>query len=985
MSKISNSQESFQLIEFYDRDILLELIESNDLVLKWSFDDKHYRKTFESEKQQLQWILANITDDGLLSVTYTRKNHQGRYFPRQGKKQACLTYLKRKTRNTLCHSTMVDFDMVKSHLSIIVYLIDKYKLQDINNEDEFNKIDRIIKLFRNFDRLKQTVSKTYPELNFKLAITRLLYGSPIEYMMSQFNIVYEKGSSDNLYILDNFAESIKLITPKLQALNLWTLKIDEDKYNYDSSWLSVLCQTIETEIVVGLMNHIKNNHPHLVYGTQLNYIATYEYDGFKLLKKFVDEFGGDSAVIQIINEWLISNNYKFIKFISKSMDERHILQMTSKENKNIEFEETKENKNIEFEETKENKNIEFEESKENENIIIQQQPIEPEQEQIFINPKENIIVLQQIYIDISNKQTEIDALELIDVKELGVTDKIEHLKNLKQRKCEMRDLNDKFKENIRLKKEQEKENIRLKKENVRLEKQKIINDKQMQKQEKDKQQLNIITERKNANIFVDCDNDAIDIIIERVKDLFIYTKGQMYYKSNNKWINDDDEINIMLMNYILESKIYKTNANFNLEPYCQNVKTSKNIREGLLAKLSIIKNDNNLYIKFHSSTKNKLCFNDGVLDFIQKRFIRWVDVPKDTIYTTVIIDRDYEYYFNNPNRYFIDLIENDIMINLFGDKTKLALKFFARSITGNMEDKNFMSYCGNRNCGKGILYALFEWAFKDYIGSFNLENVTCKRESSKSSDLAKENAWLLPLQFVRFAITQETDDNENDNIKSILKISNKVMKSIMSGGDELKGRALYQDIMAFTLELSIGIFGNNEISISGNDSARHHLKFSGVKTFVTQDEYNKDLLKYGEAYVSSYLIKDETLKDKVKTDDYSNAMVYLLYENYINKSISVINDDDDDNAYQPIRASIFKMYDVTGNDKDKIAKDDLLQNVKGDKKKIIAELKQLGCVGDDKCRVTIKYKDGDDEKTKQVQAFKGLKLKVVINENEIIE
>ncbi len=40
----------------------------------------------------------------------------------------------------------------------------------------------------------------------------------------------------------------------------------------------------------------------------------------------------------------------------------------------------------------------------------------------------------------------------------------------------------------------------------------------------------------------------------------------------------------------------------------------------------------------------------------------------------------------------------------------------------------------------------------------------------------------MDLEFARAAVSQETKDNENDDIKKELKVSNKVMKSLMSGG-----------------------------------------------------------------------------------------------------------------------------------------------------------------------------------------------------------
>jgi hypothetical protein len=500
----------------------------------------------------------------------------------------------------------------------------------------------------------------------------------------------------------------------------------------------------------------------------------------------------------------------------------------------------------------------------------------------------------------------------------------------------------------------------------------------IEKEEKRNEKNAFIEKRKNENIFIDNDNDACDIIFENLKHTIIYVNDRFYYKYKNCWIKDKEKINSLLMVFIAESNIYKINEDYDLKPYGQNTKTAKNIMELLYAKVRVKCVTNIKYSLFHSSTKKKLCFLDGVLDFEKKTFTLWKNIT-EPIYTTVIIQRNYAPYFHNPNRHFIDKIKDDIFSNLFGNKTKLALKFFARAIAGCNEDKNFMSYSGNRNSGKGILYTGMSASFEEYVTSFNLENMVCKRESNKSSDIAKENAWLLDFEFVRVAVAQETDENENDNIKNSLKISNKVMKSIMSGGDEIKARALYQDPITITLDATLGFFGNNELAISGEDSNQHHFKFTGVKQFITQEKYDS-YKSLGEEFLSAYAVRDEDLKNKIKTDDYTNAMVYLLYENFENKclTVDVIENDDGEEIELSIRAMIFKHYEITKDDKDRVSKDELFELIKKDKKKITAELKQLDCVGGDTCKITIQKENDKGEITKkQVPAFKKLKLRVV--------
>ena len=61
--------------------------------------------------------------------------------------------------------------------------------------------------------------------------------------------------------------------------------------------------------------------------------------------------------------------------------------------------------------------------------------------------------------------------------------------------------------------------------------------------------------------------------------------------------------------------------------------------------------------------------------------------------------------------------------------------------------------------------SLMENAFGDYVKSVNLENMFCDRQYKTSSDLARVNSWIMDLELARAAVYQETEDNENDDIK----------------------------------------------------------------------------------------------------------------------------------------------------------------------------------------------------------------------------
>lgn len=518
-------------------------------------------------------------------------------------------------------------------------------------------------------------------------------------------------------------------------------------------------------------------------------------------------------------------------------------------------------------------------------------------------------------------------------------------------------------------------------------------EKQKAKEEEDEEQQL----RKMNNTFVKDDDEAIDVIFARLKDNLIYTNGAIFLKriDKNVWINDNDMLESYMLTYILESKLYKTNKTYDLIPYSAFVTTAKKIREGLFSKIKSNAKDDSQYNKFHTSTKNIICFNDGILNFQFQTFTKWNEIPKeDEIFTTVIINRDFENYFNNPNRYYIDTIVKDLFTGMFGeDETTTVLQFFARAISGNYQDKNFLSFRGNRNCGKGVLYDLFKATFEKYVGSFALNNIVCQRQSKKSSDEAKENAWLLPLEFQRISISQETPDNENNTIKQGLKLDNKALKTIMSGGDPIIGRKMFRDPIEFSIESVLCFFGNETLSVDG-DANKHHYITSGVKQYVTQDEYNMKQSMFGDDYMTSYGVRKETLKDLVKYDvNYQNALVILLLEHWKNTPITIqqTNIYGETNKNESIRDLIFKNYEITKDKKDKIAKDDLVETLGKDKRKIIDELRQLGCVEPkDKCRMTIyttvrNEKGVDEQISKQVQAFYKIKkreIKIAVDEKD---
>ena len=140
-----------------------------------------------------------------------------------------------------------------------------------------------------------------------------------------------------------------------------------------------------------------------------------------------------------------------------------------------------------------------------------------------------------------------------------------------------------------------------------------------------------------------------------------------------------------------------------------------------------------------------------------------------------------------------------------------------------------------------------------------------------------------------------------------------------------------------------------------------------------------------ELFMSAYMEKDADLKNKVMTDEYTNATIMMLLKYYTNESVSVPAEEDTEIILEnmSILELIFENYEITTSEKDRVAKDDLYHTIGGDKTKILNELKQMGCVGDCNCKIvkSVELADGNTSKNR-VQAFKCLKLKPEEHERE---
>jgi hypothetical protein len=468
-------------------------------------------------------------------------------------------------------------------------------------------------------------------------------------------------------------------------------------------------------------------------------------------------------------------------------------------------------------------------------------------------------------------------------------------------------------------------------------------------------------------IVIKDDNDGANRLLETLKDILIPCKGQLFYKTNHIWINDDDTIKNKLLNLIMESNFYiAVGQEGDTKSYSQFMKNAKSLFDALIAKIKSQNDIVDIYEKFHSTTKGRLCFKDGVLDFKQKKFYKWEDVYFE-YYSCVMIDRNYAEYFNKPDRTIVDTIKKSVYENLYGKSTTKALNFLARGIAGHAEDKKFSVYKGKRNCGKGIQYENLKSACGDYVRALELGNLlTSKFNPKPLTEVSRMNYWMLDFQFVRLGISQETPTPEANLIGNGV-----LIKKMCGGGDEQIARRNFdKKDTHFKIQTTFQIMGNDELDIEPKDTWDECLKFYSVNKFITKDEMDH-MKKDGatELEMSIYKQTDPNMKTNCHSDDWKNATIYLLYENYIPNAVEINRSDeyDEDDKNFSLRRQIINKFDITQIRDDIISTKAVEELLNGKKKDIGLELESMG--------VLKKKNNNKDSEFYNLHCYYGLVLK----------
>jgi hypothetical protein len=447
------------------------------------------------------------------------------------------------------------------------------------------------------------------------------------------------------------------------------------------------------------------------------------------------------------------------------------------------------------------------------------------------------------------------------------------------------------------------------------------------------------------------DNEASKIILRNLQDKLLYANTH-YYKMDNVWINDKETINSALMTYIMDLPLWKPIGNTKETLYWANFPAAEKLAKCVLQKMILEPTD---YNKFHTTMKYRLCFKNGIFDIKEKKFYTWNEVDFEC-YPVIQIP----YYYKKGDPTIGQEIFRKVLEPLFGEQLHLAMKYLARSLAGCTEDKNFATYLGNRNCGKGVLYELLG-AFGDYVGAFPIANIMCERKG-KGNETSRDLYWLMEFEFMRLAVSQEVP-KECVNMK----LKNELVKKICSGGDTQTARRNYDKRDThFKVETSLFLMGNDPVQMEG-DVLEQHIGFCSAIQFKPQEFIDTVIEEQGELASKKYRVADMTIKDLCVTPAWRDAFIQLIVDAFEDKPICV---ECSVSIANPIMTKFYEVFEITNDENDVIVGSDLEQFGR----KIGSELKAIG-VKTKKCEIK-------SSPYHNKICYYGIKRKTIENEKE---
>ena len=291
IKKAKSTMHNMTLLELCDVAVIRRLIKSKALQLQFDPSKYGYSQSVQYHKNQRNQLSSYLTlnynrhIDGFL-VRYIKPSHGwGRVTPH--KALGCTSFSK-KIRNTLIHSKYYDIDIAMAQYKILYDICRHHNIPSENlRYFVLNRDSIYTETMERYGVNKKATKKLY---------LRFIFLGGFTGWIKELNL--PMATTPTVFLRNLAAElnrTASIISNANNALFKSVVKIKEKKnktHSIRGSFLSYYLQEYETRVMECVIGYLSTETRIMTSPLTKIPVGIYEYDGVKLLKVTVDEYGG---------------------------------------------------------------------------------------------------------------------------------------------------------------------------------------------------------------------------------------------------------------------------------------------------------------------------------------------------------------------------------------------------------------------------------------------------------------------------------------------------------------------------------------------------------------------------------------------------------------------------------------------------------------------------------------------------------------------
>jgi len=319
-----------------------------------------------------------------------------------------------------------------------------------------------------------------------------------------------------------------------------------------------------------------------------------------------------------------------------------------------------------------------------------------------------------------------------------------------------------------------------------------------------------------------------------------------YFEKNNSGGNRDEEkIFQERVKQLSKMKMTASNSGF---------------IKGVIEQVQPLLTKPNEFIDIFDSKSNIFSFSDGqCIDLLENGAVR--DIVKDDYILTTC-----GYPYPERNELYISKV-NTIINSLSDDpeQIKSITSLLSLPLWGSNTNEIFAELTGSGGNGKGLLDTGIDKVFGNYYCSIHSSQLT-----EYIKDKQRANSSLAKCRFARIVMASEPEDSFNGKTAT-LKVP--ILKS-WTGQDKIEARFLMKDTFEFKPKFVLMLQCNDLVDLSNNDDAiKRRMKIFELPFKFVKNE--------GQILESDQRYRNENLKSLIATNEYRNALFYILLDTWL--------------------------------------------------------------------------------------------------------